>query len=47
MKKRVIIIKTKRVKLRNDWGKVKPFTRVEADKTKYNRKAKHTKKDGD
>ena len=33
-----ISIKVKSPKVRNDWGKVKPFTRVEPDKTKYDRK---------
>ena len=33
-----ISIKVKKPKLRNDWGKVKPYTKVEPDKTKYDRK---------
>jgi len=33
-----ISIKVKSPKIRNDWGNVKPFTRVEPDKTKYDRK---------
>lgn len=28
-------------KIRGDWGNVKPYTRVERDKTKYTRKTKH------
>lgn len=28
-------------KLRGDWGQVKPYTRVERDRSKYSRKAKH------
>lgn len=32
-----ISIKVKKPKIRNDWGNVKPFTRVEPDKTKYDR----------
>lgn len=31
-------------KIRGDWGMVKPYTRIEKDKTKYNRKKKHKKK---
>lgn len=30
-------------KIRGDWGGVKPYTRVERDKSKYNRKQKHKK----
>lgn len=28
-------------KIRRNWGEVKPTTKVEKDKTKYNRKEKH------
>lgn len=28
-------------KIRGDWGEVKPYTRIEKDKKKYNRKEKH------
>lgn len=30
-------------KIRGDWGGVKPYTRIEKDKKKYNRKQKHKK----
>ena len=30
-------------KIRGDWGDVKPYTRIEKDKKKYNRKEKHKK----
>lgn len=29
--------------IRGDWGGVKPYTRIERDKTKYTRKQKHKK----
>jgi hypothetical protein len=29
--------------VRSDWGNVKPYTRVESDRTKYSRKTKHKK----
>ena len=28
-------------KIRGDWGDVKPYTRIERDRKKYNRKQKH------
>lgn len=28
-------------KVRGDWGGVKPYTRIERNKKKYNRKIKH------
>ncbi len=28
-------------KVRGDWGQVKPYTRIEKNKKKYNRKKKH------
>ena len=28
-------------KIRGDWGEVKPYTRIEKDRKKYNRKQKH------
>ena len=28
-------------KIRGDWGEVKPYTRIERDRKKYNRKQKH------
>lgn len=28
-------------KIRGDWGEVKPYTRIEKDKKKYNRKQKY------
>ena len=30
-------------KIRGDWGGVKPYTRIEKDRKKYNRKEKHKK----
>ena len=30
--------------IRNTWGQVIPITRIEKDKTKYNRKKKHKKR---
>ena len=30
-------------KIRGGWGGVKPYTRIEKDKKKYNRKEKHKK----
>ena len=30
-------------KIRGDWSGVKPYTRIEKDKKKYNRKQKHKK----
>lgn len=30
-------------KIREDWGGVKPYTRIEKNKKKYNRKQKHKK----
>ena len=33
-----IKIKLKTPKLRGTWGNVKPYTRIESDKKKYNRK---------
>lgn len=31
--------------VRRDWGKVKPYQRVEKDKKKYSRRKKHKKKE--
>ena len=28
-------------KIRGDWSEVKPYTRIERDRKKYNRKQKH------
>ena len=41
MPKKRIVIKVKTPKVRKDWGKVKPATKIEKDKTKYTRKKKH------
>lgn len=30
-------------KVRGNWGGVKPYTRIEKDRKKYNRKEKHKK----
>ena len=35
----------RKIKVRRTWGTVKPFTRVEKDKKRYNRKKKHKKKE--
>lgn len=43
MKRKIVKIKIKSIKLRNNWGKVKPYTRIEEDKSKFNRKEKHKK----
>lgn len=41
MKKKIVVSVDKKQKTRNDWGKVKPYTRIEPVKTKYTRKKKH------
>ncbi len=47
MKKKKPQLDINKVRLRSDWGKVKPFTRVEEDKTKFNRKQKHKKEESE
>ena len=32
-------------KTRNDWGNIKPYTKIEKVKTKYNKKIKHKNKE--